>query len=41
MLRKNTAALAYKDIIPDDCWMEPCMLGKELRHEIAQGVPGL
>jgi len=34
----NTAALAYKGAIPDDCWKEPYMPEDELRHEISQGV---
>ena len=34
----NTAALAYKGVIPADCWEEPYMPEEELRHEIAQGV---
>ena len=34
----NTAALAYKGVIPADCWKEPYMPEEDLRHEIAQGV---
>jgi len=34
----NTAALAYKGVIPADCWKEPYMPEEELRHEITQGV---
>jgi N-acetylglutamate synthase-like GNAT family acetyltransferase len=34
----NTAALAYKGVIPDDCWKEPYMPEEELRNEIARGV---
>jgi len=34
----NTAALAYKGVIPADCWEEPYMPEEELLHEIAQGV---
>lgn len=34
----NTAAFAYKGVIPADCWQEPYMPEEELRHEIAQGV---
>lgn len=34
----NDAAQAYKGVIPDDCWHEPYMTKKELRHEIAEGV---
>ena len=34
----NTSSLAYKGVIPDDCWKEPYMPEEELRHEIAQGV---
>jgi GNAT superfamily N-acetyltransferase len=34
----NDAALAYKGVIPADCWKEPYMPEEELRHEIDQGV---
>ena len=34
----NTAALAYKGVIPADCWKEPYMPEDELRHEITRGV---
>lgn len=34
----NDAAQAYKGVIPDDCWNEPYMSSKELRHEIENGV---
>lgn len=34
----NSAALAYRGSIPDDCWHEPYMSDEELRHEIASGV---
>jgi len=34
----NSAALAYRGSIPDDCWHEPYMSMEELRHEIASGV---
>jgi N-acetylglutamate synthase-like GNAT family acetyltransferase len=34
----NDAALAYRGIIPADCWDEPYMSGEELRHEIEAGV---
>jgi GNAT superfamily N-acetyltransferase len=34
----NDAAIAYKDIIPDDRWKEPYMPREELRHEIDDGV---
>jgi GNAT superfamily N-acetyltransferase len=34
----NQAALAYKGVIPADCWQEPYMPEAELRHEIAHGV---
>jgi N-acetylglutamate synthase-like GNAT family acetyltransferase len=34
----NTAALAYKGVIPDDCWQEPYMPQEELQREIARGV---
>jgi Sec-independent protein translocase protein TatA/GNAT superfamily N-acetyltransferase len=34
----NQAALAYKGVIPADCWQEPYMPEEELRAEIAAGV---
>ncbi len=34
----NQAALAYKGVIPPDCWQEPYMPEAELRAEIAHGV---
>jgi GNAT superfamily N-acetyltransferase len=34
----NQAALAYKGVIPPDCWHEPYMPEEELRDEIAAGV---
>jgi GNAT superfamily N-acetyltransferase len=34
----NQAALAYKGVIPPDCWQEPYMPQEELRAEIAAGV---
>jgi GNAT superfamily N-acetyltransferase len=34
----NQAALAYKGVIPADCWQEPYMPEAELRAEIAAGV---
>ncbi len=34
----NDAALAYKGVIPADCWKEPYMSRDELRHEINTGV---
>ena len=34
----NQAALAYKGVIPADCWHEPYMPRKELLAEIAAGV---
>ena len=34
----NDAALAYKGVIPADCWKEPYMPEEELQHEIADGV---
>ena len=34
----NQAALAYKGVIPSDCWQEPYMPKAELRAEIAAGV---
>ena len=34
----NDGAVAYKGVIPDDCWAEPYMPRHELRDEIAAGV---
>jgi GNAT superfamily N-acetyltransferase len=34
----NRAALAYKGVIPPDCWQEPYMPEEELRAEMAAGV---
>ena len=34
----NKAALAYRDVIPADCWHEPYMTRAELAGEIAAGV---
>jgi GNAT superfamily N-acetyltransferase len=34
----NDGAQAYKGIIPADCWTEPYMSRKKLRHEIYEGV---
>ncbi len=34
----NDAAMAYKGVIPVDCWKEPYMSKDELRHEINQGI---
>jgi N-acetylglutamate synthase-like GNAT family acetyltransferase len=34
----NDAAIAYKGVIPSDCWKEPYMSRDELRHEINEGV---
>jgi GNAT superfamily N-acetyltransferase len=34
----NQAALAYKGVIPSDCWHEPYMPREELLAEIAAGV---
>jgi GNAT superfamily N-acetyltransferase len=34
----NTAAEAYRDVIPPDSWHEPYMPMSELDHEIATGV---
>src|SRR2546421_8290461 len=34
----NTAAAAYRGVIPDDCWHEPYMSADELRHELTAGV---
>lgn len=34
----NHAAVAYKGVIPADCWKEPYMPRGELRDEVEQGV---
>ena len=34
----NAAAVAYRGVIPDDCWHEPYMPASELDREIAAGV---
>jgi GNAT superfamily N-acetyltransferase len=34
----NTAAEAYRGVIPTDCWHEPYMSAKQLENEIAAGV---
>ncbi len=34
----NDAAEAYKDVIPSDCWKEPCMTSEELMEEVDRGV---
>ncbi len=34
----NNAALAYKGVIPGDCWREPYMTRAELQHELSAGV---
>lgn len=34
----NDGALAYKGVIPADCWTEPYMPKDELQHEIDNGV---
>jgi GNAT superfamily N-acetyltransferase len=34
----NAAALAYRGVIPADCWTEPYMPREELREEIGAGV---
>ncbi len=34
----NDAALAYKGVIPADCWKEPYMSREYLRHEMDAGV---
>jgi GNAT superfamily N-acetyltransferase len=34
----NAAAVAYRGVIPADCWHEPYMPESELREEIAAGV---
>jgi GNAT superfamily N-acetyltransferase len=34
----NDGALAYKGVIPEDCWTEPYMSREKLQHEIDAGV---
>lgn len=34
----NDAALAYRDVIPADCWHDPYMTRDTLEHEIKSGV---
>jgi GNAT superfamily N-acetyltransferase len=34
----NSAAEAYRGVIPADCWHEPYMSGDERDHELAEGV---
>jgi GNAT superfamily N-acetyltransferase len=34
----NEAALAYKGIIPKDCWTEPYMSREKLKREMEEGV---
>ena len=34
----NDAAMAYKGVIPDDCWQDPYMSRDHLRHELDAGV---
>jgi GNAT superfamily N-acetyltransferase len=34
----NEAAMAYKGVIPEDCWHEPYMSEEELRGEITAGT---
>jgi len=34
----NAAALAYRGVIPDDCWHEPYMSRQQLIDELAAGV---
>ncbi len=34
----NDAAMAYRGVIPEDCWKEPYMPRQELAEEIASGV---
>ena len=34
----NDAAVAYRGVIPADCWREPYMSREELEHEIGAGV---
>lgn len=34
----NDAAIAYKHVIPSDCWKEPYMPAEELQEELKDGV---
>ena len=34
----NDAAIAYKGVIPQDCWHEPYMTREELKEQIEDGV---
>jgi GNAT superfamily N-acetyltransferase len=34
----NSAAVAYRGVIPSDCWHEPYMSAQQLANEIAAGV---
>lgn len=34
----NDGAIAYRGIIPEDCWKEPYMPWDELQHEVEAGV---
>lgn len=34
----NDAAMAYRGVIPADCWHEPYMPAEDLRSEVAKGV---
>ena len=34
----NDGALAYKGVIPEDCWTEPYLSRDKLQHEIDDGV---
>lgn len=34
----NEAAVAYRGVIPADCWKEPYMPAEELSRELAAGV---
>ncbi|HKE93210.1 MAG TPA: GNAT family N-acetyltransferase [Povalibacter sp.] len=34
----NSAAAAYRGVIPQDCWHEPYMAAAELQREVAAGV---
>jgi N-acetylglutamate synthase-like GNAT family acetyltransferase len=34
----NDAAIAYKEVIPPDCWHEPYMTREELKAQIEDGV---
>ncbi|MGY8778402.1 MAG: GNAT family N-acetyltransferase, partial [Longimicrobiales bacterium] len=34
----NSAAIAYRDVIPNDCWHDPYMSIDELHSELESGV---